>query len=219
AMPWRHQDSSVADPVPTGIRDEDILRLYEHIIDLRPVHPVMLYVVGLTTIWKHVEHYQVFKDGERSVATSMSEFLKFPMAGGVRVGKGTTLADNERVIEYENERVLAAKRKAQAAKDRAAGKRSDAEGTSRHTKKKKGAPVIFALDDYEGDDSTCTGSKTHHSASPLNTIIPDDANPVTGEGGVASNSVRYEIYKDKNEKSFAILEVQRVHNHFVTDRR
>ncbi|GJZ68242.1 hypothetical protein Tco_0631482, partial [Tanacetum coccineum] len=28
-----------------------------------------------------------------------------------------------------------------------------------------------------------------------------------------------EIYKDKNEKSFAILEVQRVHNHFVTDRR
>ncbi|GJT43005.1 hypothetical protein Tco_0951720 [Tanacetum coccineum] len=28
-----------------------------------------------------------------------------------------------------------------------------------------------------------------------------------------------EIYKDKNEKSFAILEVQRVHNHFVTDRQ
>nr|GEW34514.1 reverse transcriptase domain-containing protein [Tanacetum cinerariifolium] len=28
-----------------------------------------------------------------------------------------------------------------------------------------------------------------------------------------------EIHKDKNEKSFAILEVQRVHNHFVTDRR
>ncbi|GJV67740.1 hypothetical protein Tco_1483249 [Tanacetum coccineum] len=28
-----------------------------------------------------------------------------------------------------------------------------------------------------------------------------------------------EIYKEKNEKSFVILEVQRVHNHFVTDRR
>ncbi|GKE89711.1 hypothetical protein Tco_1567186, partial [Tanacetum coccineum] len=79
-------------------------------------------------------------------ATSMSQFLKFPMAGGVRAGKGTTLvaneviyqhttpplpsssqipekSDHQKVVEYENERVLAAKRKAQAAKDRAVGKR------------------------------------------------------------------------------------------------
>nr|GEU91526.1 transposase (putative), gypsy type [Tanacetum cinerariifolium] len=186
------QDSSMADPPPTGVRDEDIRRLCGHVIDLRPVHPAMLYAVGLTTIWKHVGHHPDFKDGERNIATSMSEFLKFLIAGSVRVGKRTTLANNERVVEYENERVLAAKRKAQAAKDRAAGKRSAAEGTSHPTKKKKGAPMTFALDDSEEDDSNRTGSGTHHSASPLNIIIPDDANPVIGGGDVASDSVRYE---------------------------
>ncbi|GKA45555.1 hypothetical protein Tco_0738351, partial [Tanacetum coccineum] len=64
AMPWRHQDSSLADPSATGVRAEDIHRLCENVIDLRPVHPTMLYVVGLTTIWKHVGHHPVFKDGE-----------------------------------------------------------------------------------------------------------------------------------------------------------
>ncbi|GJU51264.1 hypothetical protein Tco_1220819 [Tanacetum coccineum] len=153
AMPWRHQDSSVADPDPTDIRAEDIRRLCENVIDLHPVHPAMLYAVGLTTIWKHVGLHPVFKDGDETVATSMSQFLKFPMARGVHVGKGTTLAANEatpqhttlplpsrtqipeksnhqKVVEYENERVLAAKRKAQVAKDRAAGKRAATEGTS-----------------------------------------------------------------------------------------
>ncbi|GJZ19499.1 hypothetical protein Tco_0556089 [Tanacetum coccineum] len=128
-MSWRHQDSSVADPPPTGIQAEDIYRLCENVIDLRLVHPAMLYAIGLTTIWKHMGHHQVFKDGE-----GIGNII-FLMAGGVRVGKGTTLAANEvipqyttpplpsssqipkksdhqKVVEYENERVLAAKRKA-----------------------------------------------------------------------------------------------------------
>nr|GEV78786.1 hypothetical protein [Tanacetum cinerariifolium] len=91
---------------------------------------------------------------DKIVATSMPESLKFPMARGVRVGKGMALADNERVVEYENERVLAAKQKAQASKDRAIG--------------------------------------IHHFTSPLNIIIPNDANPMTGKGDVASESVGYE---------------------------
>ncbi|GJR40007.1 hypothetical protein Tco_1215691 [Tanacetum coccineum] len=215
AMPWRHQNSSVADPPPTGVRAEDIRRLCENIIDLRPVHPAMLYAIGLTTIWKHVGHHPVFKDGEGTVATSMSQFLKFSMAGGVRVGKGATLVANEvipqhttqplpfgshileksdrqKVVEYENERVLAAKRKAQAARDKATGNRSAAEGTSRRTKKKKGAPLTFALDEFEGDDSTRSGFGTHHSASPLNTIILDDVDPTTSEGSPILEFVRRE---------------------------
>ncbi|GKB04826.1 hypothetical protein Tco_0833021 [Tanacetum coccineum] len=123
AMPWRHQVSSVADPPPTGVRAEDICQLCENVIDLRLVHPEMLYAVGLTTIWKHVGHHSVFKDSEGTgnvivlplfvyvirplcfiltcfalslaVANSMSQFLKFLMAGGVRVGKGAALAANE----------------------------------------------------------------------------------------------------------------------------
>ncbi|GKC31354.1 hypothetical protein Tco_1038648 [Tanacetum coccineum] len=153
AMPWRHKNSSVADPPPTGVRAEDIRRLCENIIDLRPVYPTMLYEIGLTTIWKYVGHHPVFKDGDGNVATSMSQFLKFPMSGGVRLGKGTTLAPNEavaqhttaplppgsqipeksdsqKVVEHEDERVLAAQRKAQAAKDKATGKRAAVEGTS-----------------------------------------------------------------------------------------
>ncbi|GJS87462.1 hypothetical protein Tco_0770098 [Tanacetum coccineum] len=171
AMPWRHQDSSVADPAPTGVRAEDIHRL----CDLRPVHPAMLYDVA---------------------ATSMSQFLKFPMAGGVRVGRETSLAANEvipqhttpplpsgsqipeksdhqRVVEVENERVLAAKRKAQIAKDKAVGKKA-AEEVSHRTKKRKTAPLSFALSDSEADESNLSGSGTHHSASPLNTIIPNE---------------------------------------------
>ncbi|GKB17368.1 hypothetical protein Tco_0851291 [Tanacetum coccineum] len=118
------------------------------------------------------------------------------MAGGVRVGKGTALAANEvipqhitpplpsgsqipkksdhqRVVEVENERVLTEKRKAQTAKDKAVGKRA-AEGTSQRTKKKKTTPLSFALSDSEADESNRSGSGTHHSASPLNTIIPNE---------------------------------------------
>nr|GEV57568.1 hypothetical protein [Tanacetum cinerariifolium] len=164
AMPWRHQDSSVADPALTGVRVEDIRRLCENVIDLHPVHPAMLYAIGLTTIWKHVGHHQVFKDGEGTVATSMSQFLNFPMAGGVRVGKGMALnltklfpstlllaakrkAQAAKVVEYENERVLAAKRKAQAAKDIAVGKRATTEGlpSDRRRRKQRPCPLLSEL--------------------------------------------------------------------------
>ncbi|GKC01107.1 hypothetical protein Tco_0987243 [Tanacetum coccineum] len=130
AMSWRHQNSSVADPPPTGVLIEDIRRLF---------------------------------------ATSMSQFLKFSMSRGVRVVKGTALmaneaivqhttpplpfgsqilekSDHQKVVEHEDERVLAAKRKSQEAKDKAAGKRSG----------------------------------THHSASPLTTVILNDYNPTAG---------------------------------------
>ncbi|GKG39850.1 hypothetical protein Tco_0463995, partial [Tanacetum coccineum] len=124
------------------------------------------------------------------------------MAGGVHVGKGTDLAtnkaipqhttpplpfatqipeksDHQKVVEYKNERVLAAKRKAQAAKDRAVGKRAATEGTSQRTKKKKTTPLSFTLSDSEADGSNRSGSGTHHSASPLNTIIRNEAELTT----------------------------------------
>ncbi|GKB27614.1 hypothetical protein Tco_0867015 [Tanacetum coccineum] len=167
-MPWRHLDSSVTDPPHMSVRAEDIHLLCENMIDLRLVHPTMLYEIGLTTIWKHVGHHLVFKDGEGNVATSMSRFLKFPMVGGVRFGKGTAVkenktivqhttqplpsrnlipkkSDHQKVVEHEDERVLVAKRKAQMAKDKAVGKRLAAEESSRRTKKKKTALMSMAL--------------------------------------------------------------------------
>nr|GFD06246.1 hypothetical protein [Tanacetum cinerariifolium] len=95
------------------------------------------------------------------------------MIGGVRVGKGTALAANE-VVEYENDRVLSAKRKAQAAKDRVVEKRATTEGASHRLKKKKTAPLSIALSDSEADGSNRSGFGTYHFASPLNTIIPNE---------------------------------------------
>nr|GEU98033.1 hypothetical protein [Tanacetum cinerariifolium] len=208
AMQWRHQDSSVVDPSPTGVRAEDIRHLYKNVIDLRPVHPATLYAIGLTAIWKHMGYHSVFKDGE-GTSNIIVLLLLFPMAGGVRVGKGVALAANEvipqhttpplpfgsqipeksdqqRVVEYENERVLAAKRKAQAAKDRAAEKRAATKGASQRPKKKKTAPLSFTLSDSEADGSPRSGSGTHHSASPLNI---NEAELTTESDGLIFESV------------------------------
>ncbi|GKC24688.1 hypothetical protein Tco_1026838 [Tanacetum coccineum] len=58
AMPWRHHNSSVLDPPPTGVRAEDIRRLCENVTDVRPVHPAMLYEIGLMTILSHPENFR-----------------------------------------------------------------------------------------------------------------------------------------------------------------
>ncbi|GKC05986.1 hypothetical protein Tco_0997596 [Tanacetum coccineum] len=126
---------------------------------------------------------------DKIVATSMSQFLKFLMAGDI-----PEKSDYQKVVEHENERVLAAKRKAQAAKDRAVGKRAATEGASQCPKKKT-APLSFALSDSEADRSNRSGSDTHHSASPLNTIIPNEAEFTTGGDGLVLESA-YRAAKD-----------------------
>nr|GEV06864.1 hypothetical protein [Tanacetum cinerariifolium] len=159
---------------------------------------------------------------DKIVATSMSQLLKFLTAGGVRGGKGTALAANEvipqyttqplpfgslipkksnhqKVVEYENERVLAAKRKAQVAKDRAVRKRVATEGASHRPKKEKTTPLSFALSDYEADESNRSGSCTHLSASPLNTIIPNDVKLTTeGDDLILESAHRVEEDTDHN---------------------
>ncbi|GJY50572.1 hypothetical protein Tco_0441419 [Tanacetum coccineum] len=106
---------------------------------------------------------------------------------GVRVPFSTFLLG--KVVEYENERVLAAKRKAQAAKDRAVRKRAATEGDSQQPKKKKTTPLSFALSDSEAYGSNCSGFGTHHSASPLNTIISNEAELTTGCDGLILESI------------------------------
>ncbi|GJW71218.1 hypothetical protein Tco_0128135 [Tanacetum coccineum] len=183
AMPWRHQDSSVADLAPTGVRAEDIRRLYENVIDLRPVHPAMLYAVGLTTIWKHVGHHPVFKDGEGMVATSMSQFLKFLVAKGVRFGKGTNLTANEAIPQHTTVPLPSGTQ---------IPEKSDHQKSSweeschrRHfptNKEEENNPP-------KADGSNRSGSGTHHSALPLNTIIPNKAKLTTRGDGLILESV------------------------------
>ncbi|GJX12454.1 hypothetical protein Tco_0204212 [Tanacetum coccineum] len=120
------------DLLPFGVRAEDIRLLCEHVIDLRPVHPGMLYEICLTTIWKHVGYHPAFIGAEGNVVADMFEFLKFPMASGVMIGRGTALrpyevisqhttaplatempipdkTDNEKVVEHYDARIIAAK--------------------------------------------------------------------------------------------------------------
>ncbi|GJX15036.1 hypothetical protein Tco_0206794 [Tanacetum coccineum] len=51
AMAWRHHDSDVYDPLPDDDYSIlDVRALAEQIVDLRPVHPALLFTAGLVTI-------------------------------------------------------------------------------------------------------------------------------------------------------------------------
>nr|GEX79096.1 hypothetical protein [Tanacetum cinerariifolium] len=157
---------------------------------------------------------------------------------GVRVGKGVALTANEvipqhitlplpsgsqipekfdhqKVGEYENERVLAAKRKARATKDWADGKRAATEGASQRPKKKKTSHLSFAMLDSEADGSPRSGFGTHHSVSPLNTIIPNEAELTTEGDDLILESVNrakedadrhLDHVKDTTEVNFPLFE-------------
>ncbi|GJV24540.1 hypothetical protein Tco_1377235 [Tanacetum coccineum] len=58
AMAWRHHDSDVNDILP----DNDFSIM--DVIDLRPVHPDVLFVVGLATTWDFPSFLTIFKDTE-----------------------------------------------------------------------------------------------------------------------------------------------------------
>nr|GEY23201.1 hypothetical protein [Tanacetum cinerariifolium] len=114
----------------------------------------MLYAIGLVTIWKHVGHRLYFKDGDGTgniIAALMAnevipQYLTSPLPFGSQI---PNKSDHQKVVEYENKRVLAAKRKAEASKDRAVRKRDATEGASQRTKKRKTAPLSFALSLFE----------------------------------------------------------------------
>nr|GEV39529.1 hypothetical protein [Tanacetum cinerariifolium] len=164
AMPWRHQDSSGADPAPTGVLAEDIRRLCENIIDLCPVHPAMLYAVGLTTIWKHVGHHSVFKDGKGTGNIILLQvYLNFSNSRWSEIPKKS---DHQRVVEYENERVLAAKRKAHAAKDRKVRKRAAPEGASQRTNEEEESAFVICFVGLRGHGVSSYSGGSHHRAFP-----------------------------------------------------
>nr|GEZ87207.1 hypothetical protein [Tanacetum cinerariifolium] len=161
AMPWRYHGSCLTDPPSTGVRANDIRRLIENVVDLRPVYVGMLYEVGLTIIWKHVGHHHAFNIAEGNVAASMSEFLKLPMSGGVRIGRGTTLLQNEAI-------------------DRSGGKRLSTKGLQCCIKKKKTTPLSMALSDSKEGGSQLSGSDIIHLVSPLTTLAPNTKNAKAG---------------------------------------
>nr|GFA32429.1 hypothetical protein [Tanacetum cinerariifolium] len=131
------------DPPPAGVRAVDIRRLCENEIDLRLVHPTMLYEIGLMTIWKHAGHHLAFKDGERNACLS---FLNSPWPcpqGKRTIARHTTQPLPSRTPILNN---------------------SDhqKEGPSCQTKEKKTAPISMALSESDADDSNQNDYGTHH---------------------------------------------------------
>nr|GEX40998.1 hypothetical protein [Tanacetum cinerariifolium] len=133
----------LCDPPPAGVRAVDIRRLCENVIDLRLVHPTMLYEIGLMTIWKHAGHHLAFKDGERNACLS---FLNSPWPcpqGKRTIARHTTQPLPSRTPILNN---------------------SDhqKEGPSCQTKEKKTAPISMVLSESDADDSNQNDYGTYH---------------------------------------------------------
>ncbi|GJX43976.1 hypothetical protein Tco_0260652 [Tanacetum coccineum] len=92
AMPWKHHDSSVADPFPKSgkFSESDAERLHEFVITLHKPAPSLLYAVGLSHTWKYAGHIPILKDSKGKVLT-LAEFLRMPNFKGCKVAAGTLL--------------------------------------------------------------------------------------------------------------------------------
>ncbi|GJX92104.1 hypothetical protein Tco_0345430 [Tanacetum coccineum] len=92
AMAWRHHDSSVADPFPRSseYNASDVAKLREVVISLRRLPLSILYVAGLSNVWKHAGRAFSIRDSEGKVIT-MAEFLRLPNFKGCKVTAGALL--------------------------------------------------------------------------------------------------------------------------------
>ncbi|GJT64399.1 hypothetical protein Tco_1015879 [Tanacetum coccineum] len=92
AMACRHHDSSVAEPFPkpTEYNASDVTKLREVVISLRKPPPSLLYVAGLSNVWKHASRVFSLKDSKGKVVT-MAKFLRFPNFKGCKIVGGDLL--------------------------------------------------------------------------------------------------------------------------------
>nr|GEX93122.1 hypothetical protein [Tanacetum cinerariifolium] len=91
-MAWRHHDSSIADPFPRPgeYNASNVAKLREVVISFRWPPLSILYVTGLSNVWKHADRAFSIKDLEGKVIT-MAEFLRLPNFKGGKIAVGTLL--------------------------------------------------------------------------------------------------------------------------------
>nr|GEW43343.1 hypothetical protein [Tanacetum cinerariifolium] len=119
------------------------------------------------------------------VAKTMSQFLKFPMAAGVRIGKGSTFKENEVISQHTIEPLLVGSSIPATSDYR---KRAAGGEYSRPPKNKKVAPISMGLSESDDADSNQGASGTHHSASPLTTVHLENVNTTTNGSNLALES-------------------------------
>ncbi|GJS75917.1 hypothetical protein Tco_0725798 [Tanacetum coccineum] len=95
AMPWRHGDTDLHDYFPSNFNQDDVDRLSEFLVPLRPPPRHLLYVCGLTTACRHPELPYHIKDQDRNVI-NMDTFLKLPTWTGTIVSKGDPIPEGQR---------------------------------------------------------------------------------------------------------------------------
>nr|GEY12934.1 hypothetical protein [Tanacetum cinerariifolium] len=95
AMPWRHDDTDLHDDFPSNFNQDDVERLFEFLVPLRPPPCHLLYVCGLTTACRHPGLSYCIKDQDKNVI-SMDTFLKLPNLIGTIVSKGDPIPEDQR---------------------------------------------------------------------------------------------------------------------------
>ncbi|GKE76790.1 hypothetical protein Tco_1542910, partial [Tanacetum coccineum] len=96
AMAWRHHDSSVADPFPKSneYNEHDVVKLREIAVSLHKPYNILLYVAGLSLVWKEDGHVPILK-GPKGEAVTMAEFLRLPNLHGSKIVAGALLLPSE----------------------------------------------------------------------------------------------------------------------------
>ncbi|GJT77594.1 hypothetical protein Tco_1044319 [Tanacetum coccineum] len=161
AMAWRHHDSDVNDVLPDNdFSILDVRALAKNAINLRPMHPELLFVVDLATVWDFPRYHPIFKDTRGNVVI-MSEYLRFPFLAGISIEKGVVLKDPKMIAAREKKKVQAARA---TAKKKENLKRTDDEGGSSRPKLKKRKT--------QAKKANTTGSDHVSSPIPIRTIVP-----------------------------------------------
>ncbi|GKA95018.1 hypothetical protein Tco_0817056 [Tanacetum coccineum] len=155
AMAWRHHDFDVNDTLSDDdFSILDVRALVERVIDLRPVHPGLVFADGLATTWDFPGCYPTSKNTEGNGKVMRSLPYGAAIPANHQLGQNTThplsvdqpipdKTDHQLEVEVEDLKVIAAKekRKSQAvkatAKKRENMRRTNDEGGSSKSKHKE----------------------------------------------------------------------------------
>ncbi|GJY84914.1 hypothetical protein Tco_0498940 [Tanacetum coccineum] len=189
AMPWRHGDIDLHDDLPANYNENDVARLSEFLVPLRPPPRHLLYVCGLTTACRHPDLRYDIKDQDKNVI-SMDTFLKLPTWIETVVSKGDPIPEDQRPkprvtpplpvgfklpeltafqknLEKPNPKIVAAReKKEQLNLAKAEAKRVGTGGVEGPRKKQRV---------QKQSEPTQSGSKETLSATPLHQAIPEAA--------------------------------------------
>ncbi|GKC74031.1 hypothetical protein Tco_1119914, partial [Tanacetum coccineum] len=85
-MAWRHHGANIADPFPkpSKYNEQDAARLGEIAIPLHKPYNSLLYVAGMSLIWKEADHVPILK-GPKGEVLTMAEVLRIGDLHGCKI--------------------------------------------------------------------------------------------------------------------------------------